>query len=133
MKTTIFCILFALFFAFGTLAFSIPFLPAVGGKPSKADKKNYLLRAKNFDGEKFHNLNLENESLMVKTKDIDPKRLSTKPEKPQSPLPVKIPHFIENPKTEDFTLTWFGHSTLLIQMHGMNILFDRFSAKEQAL
>lgn len=129
MKITIFSILSALIFAFGALAFSVPFLPAVGGKPSKADKENYLLRAKNFDGKKFHNPNLENESIMVKTKDIDSKRLSNKPEKPQSPLPVKIPSFIENPKNEDFTLTWFGHSTLLIQMHGMNILFDPVFSK----
>lgn len=104
---------------------TLPFLPSVGGKPSKKDRLNYLERASNYDGKQFFNPEDEAKgSPLVKTDEGDPNLMSLKPTSPEVALPQKIPSFIENPLPQEFSLTWFGHSTLLIQMHGMNILFD---------
>lgn len=98
------------------------FLSGVGGRPNKTDKANYATRAKNFSDGKFHNLS--ETSLMHKTKELDSGRISKKATVPENPLPVKKPKFIENPSLSDFSVTWFGHSSFLIQMQGKNILFD---------
>ncbi len=108
--------------------YAILFLPGVGGKPSKADRADYAKRAANYDGKKFHN---EKEtSVMTKTESADPNTASTKDSKPKEQLPALKPAFLENPSKDDFTLTWFGHSSLLIQFDGKNILIDPVLSKK---
>ncbi|MCQ2240203.1 MBL fold metallo-hydrolase [Treponema sp.] len=122
MKILLCVIFLAAFFSMQITA--IPFLPGVGGKPSEADRKDYLQRAENFDGKEFHN---ENEVVFInKVQDEDPLRISAKPAKPEDSLelPVKTPEFLTSPSERDFTFTWYGHSTFMIQMHGKNILID---------
>ncbi len=121
MKTAgIIVIILVLIFLTG--CFSNIFITSVGDTPSRKDRADYVKRAANFDGKVFHN---EKETgLLNKAEDVDPLRLSKNKVEPDNALPEKIPEFIKNPAADDFTVTWFGHSTLLFQLSGMNILFD---------
>ena len=111
--------------------FTFVFLKAwkpFGGKASRADRKNYALRAANFDGKKFHNQDDFSPMNMEKNPAPDPLTFSDKPTRPDFDFPTKMPDWIENPSerapVDAFTVTWFGHSSLFIQMHGLHILVD---------
>jgi L-ascorbate metabolism protein UlaG (beta-lactamase superfamily) len=43
---------------------------------------------------------------------------------PQKPLPTVKPKFLPPPTDDTFRLTWFGHSSYLLQIAGKNILVD---------
>ncbi len=92
-----------------------------GGMPSKADRKNYAERTSNFKKGKF--VSYEEMSLFTSEKGKN-NFLSNKSVKPKEDLPIVYPTFLESPKEEDLTVTWLGHSTIFIQMQGMNILID---------
>ena len=102
--------------------YAVLFLPGVGGKPTKEDRADYARRAPNFDGKAFHNE--EEVAVMVKDAGEDEKTASTKDVRPKTALPVMKPSFSATPEENDFTVTWFGHSSLLVQVAGKNILLD---------
>ena len=97
--------------------------PAFGAAASGKDREDYKSRADNFDGERFSN---EHEfHMMEKVPDNAADGvISSKGTKPEEILKAATPDFKKIRSAEDVTVTWFGHSTLFIQMHGMNILID---------
>lgn len=93
--------------------------PVFGGSPDKKDKADYKTRAENYIDGKF--TYPDKYSIDGLSEDI---RISQKGTKPAETLPYTTPDFAENPASDEVYVTWLGHSTLFIQMHGMNILID---------
>lgn len=93
--------------------------PVFGGRISKEKQEEYSKRATNYkDGKFFYPTEYAIDGLLT---DV---RVSTKGRVPEAALLMDKPTFSEQPSVEELTVTWFGHSTVLVQMHGMNLLFD---------
>ncbi len=94
-----------------------------GARPSAEDMLNYAQRAQTHyrDG-KFCNL----ADVSTWTNDVDPyeQRASHGKIKPTVDIPTDVPFFETKPEIRKLNVTWFGHSSLFIQIHGMNILYD---------
>ena len=104
------------------VAFSIlKFYPPLGGTPSKKDKQNYASRADNYKDGKFQN---ENDYQMIYENPGQNTYVSNKGTVPKEKIPIVKPTYLENPEIDTLNIIWLGHSTLLMQMHGMNILID---------
>lgn len=95
--------------------------PPLGATPSKKDKEDYAKRAENYKDGKFYN---ESDYQMIYESTKQDKYVSTKGITPEESLPLEKPTFDKKPAIDTLNLTWFGHSSILMQMHGMNILID---------
>lgn len=89
--------------------------PFWGGRANREDRRSYAQRAENFDGKYF--VNPEEWALPGIGED---RPLSGKPQRPRHPLPAVR----RAGESGGDTVTWLGHSTLLLTMSGKNVLID---------
>jgi len=99
------------------------FAKVFGGKPSKKQKQKYS-QYSNYEQGKFRNLMPQ--FSVTKTSDfIDDSSHPKSTRRPDFDIPyIKIdPKSLEQ-KTKHARITWFGHSTILLEIDGKNIMID---------
>jgi len=99
------------------LKYWIPF----GATPSFKDQQNYALRHKYFKNKRFYN---EHDYQRIYKHYSKNHYLSTQNIQPPKKLPIQKVNFHHAPSLDYLSITWLGHSSIYLQMHGMNILID---------
>lgn len=96
------------------------FWPSFGRAPSAGQQSAYAQRTEAFYDGVFHTP--EAFQLLV---DVEDRKGEAQAElKPQGEIPVNMLTEIPEADIETLSFTWFGHSTFMLQMHGMNIFVD---------
>lgn len=98
----------------------LTFVPGFGKVPSSQMQKEYEKRADNFYDGTFHNLT----DTAVLNSSVEKTDTTGVEIKPEGEIPVKIIEEFPDINAEEFTITWFGHSTAMLQMNGLNIFVD---------
>ncbi|MDO5293068.1 MAG: MBL fold metallo-hydrolase [bacterium] len=120
-------VIILLLLAAGIGAF-LRFWPSFGKTASKEEQKDYKRRAANYIDGKFVN---DGEFSLMK-RDSNKARnnvVSQSATVPKGGLPVCKPKLDDLGDTSDVTVTWLGHSTVLLQMDGKNLLLDPVFSK----
>lgn len=117
-------VLFVLLAVFVILALAaglfLLFWPSLGKNPSREQQTEYEKRTDAFYDGIFHTP--EDFQLIVEAEEkSDEKKTELTPEEK-----IPVNKITELPKADikDLTVTWFGHSTSLLQIHGMNVFID---------
>lgn len=97
------------------------FYKPFGGRPNKEDKLDYASRFNNYKKGKFQN----DGKFSVMGNFIDPykDRIGDDDKLPSDAVDIDNYEYVEGDES-DVLMTWFGHSSVLLQMHNMNILID---------
>ena len=101
------------------------FSRAVGRLPDAGKKEELKNRSGNFAGGRFRNEN------RIRTL-TGGKRYSSNRKRPQRRLEADAPAFMAEPRKEDLTFTWLGHSSVFLQMGGKNVLIDPVLGKRSS-
>lgn len=96
-----------------------------GGIPTKKDMDDYSKRASNFINKRFK---IDDYSFYTKWVDIYKNITTNKQVVPKNKLSL-IPYKYKKAKIDEVFVTWFGHSSILLQMHCMNIFLDPVFSK----
>ena len=97
-----------------------------GTAPTASDRREYRKRCSGYNGRRFtYPAEWAEKGL---DEDI---RLSGKGTVPVDKLPVYTPDF-SAVGINKVNVTWFGHSSVLMQIHGMNVLFDPVFSKRSS-
>ena len=117
-------LLFLVVVALGLVAF-LRFSPVFGAKASDQDRQAYSARSSLYDGKIFSNereVSVMQEGAPREGETV----LAQKEATPKGEIPMESPAPIpaQDLAQEQLTVTWLGHSSLLVQMHGMNVLID---------
>lgn len=108
--------------AFGTAAAIVPRLPVFGRNPNRAKRKSYQKRTQYFDGNRFV---YPKEWI---TQEPEENRIVSKHQThPAQPLPAAKTNF--SGSDQEVLLTWFGHSSYMLQLKGKTILVDPVFSK----
>ena len=95
------------------------FWPSLGKNPSSEQQEEYGERTEAFYDGIFHTP--EKFQLIVET---DTKTDEKAELTPEGVIPVKKVTELPEADIQDLTVTWFGHSTTLLQIHGMTVFID---------
>lgn len=119
--------LLLLLFSLGSLAIYMILSPQFGKKPDSSAQE-FFSASPQWDGKSFVNPIPTTTGDFFKVLPDAPnmlyKMLFDKSGNPEGFLPVQNDSFGKNELTEDMHIQWFGHSTFLIQVQGLNVLID---------
>lgn len=94
--------------------------PSFGRSPSKEQQNAYAQQTDAFYDSTFHTP--EDFQLIV---DVEEQEEDAEEEvRPSGRIPVEKITELPLAEAEDLKITWFGHSTSLLQIHGMTVLID---------
>ena len=115
----IFCVLIGVLVAFISLIRGFVFFyPSIGKIPNKERREKYAKKSNLYYEDKFHNI----EDTIVK----EPKYGLNKSHEivPTKKIPICNIKKFPKPQRNKVTITWLGHSSIMIQMDKKNILID---------
>lgn len=101
----------------------ITFWTPLGAKASKDRRENYAERADNYSDGAFHNTG-DFSIMSGGYSDAYASRAGSKGSVPQDTIGTVKPSFSTSLTNDELTVTWLGHSTVLVQLEGLNIMFD---------